>query len=125
MLSNITIAVMRQLIVITIFSIDLYLSYNSSKFVRVYRKFKKIKIETYYIKLNSINELFEHQNSKTKKKREKLQSLILINIIGVKLPPIDEYNNMLLFILLLYFLKLYFFLIIIFIRLTIHNIIWM
>ena len=52
-------------------------------------KLKEIQIEV-YIKLNSINEPFKFQNSKTKKKkREKLENLI--NKYNSSQIPIDEY----------------------------------
>jgi len=51
-------------------------------------KLKEIQIET-HIKLNSINQPFKHQNSKTKKKHDKLQNLI--NKYNSGQTPIDEY----------------------------------
>ena len=51
-------------------------------------KLKEIQIEV-YIKLNSINGPFKFQNSKTKKKREKLENLI--NKYNSSQIQIDEY----------------------------------
>ncbi|KAF0753410.1 Uncharacterized protein FWK35_00036735 [Aphis craccivora] len=53
-------------------------------------KLKEFQLEV-YIKLNSINEPFKFQNSKTKKKREKLEKLI--NKYNSNQIPIDEYES--------------------------------